>query len=144
MARRLVKIDNAGGYSHSGGMIFRLHRVVVIVLLLLVPLQATAVLTICPHAKSAAARQMSEAPAAAMQDCTHGQAGNGDASRDGGDNQSCCAMAAGCALCGVASNALPLQGVIAHVVPAAHYGISSTFTSFVPEGLQRPPSFLAQ
>lgn len=120
-------------------------------LLVLLPLQAMASL-----AGYACVSSMAGAQAALVQQgdhCEHGlsspamdnQAADGNAQQAGHDqNSSPCGMHAGCAAMGAAV-----------ILPAAHHfpldpatvklgaAVSSDYTSFVPEGLQRPPRILA-
>ncbi len=120
------------------------------VLLVLLPLQATAVAAICPHAKSAGA---ASAPVAAqtMDHCLHDQmsaVGDQSFGTPAGEPQqddqksSCCAAVSACAMCAIAVS-LPQASVIESTPQKSDFFLSLRFTSFIPEGLQRPPSILA-
>jgi len=130
-------------------VISKLHRFLVCVLLVLLPLQATAVVTICPHSKlTAAASEF--APAPTMEHCQHGQAGNaglipddsGEPRQSEQNQQSCCATVSACAMCSIAVN-LQQAPKVGRLLQLLNYFLSSQYSSFIPEGLQRPPSILA-
>ena len=107
------------------------HRRLVYLLLALLPLQATAALTICQYSKAAIS-----APAAMsdMENCPFHQAGEAD-----DPQQSGCASVSACALCGIAVSRPHLVG---DASPAPQSGAfrSSPYTSFIADGLLRPPS----
>jgi hypothetical protein len=129
----------------------RLQRFFAFVLLVLLPLQATAVVTTCPQSRLAAAPAPASAAAPAVDHCLHGPSatavdqradGRGEPQQGDENQQSCCAAVSACAMCTVA---VSLQRVprIERTPQTADFFLSSQFTSFIPEGLQRPPSMLA-
>lgn len=134
------------------------RQLIVSVLLLLLPLQATAVVMACPHAgamdvtmnKAAADKPAVAAPESAMmamEDCPM-RAQSGSPARDAGTTQddpapnACCASATACAMCGLAATVRPFSAFAqsGHLTGVL---LSVQFTSFIPEGLQRPPSLFA-
>lgn len=121
-------------------MSMKLRRLLACVLLVLLPLQATAMASHCPIAP-AAAIDVHTAPAQAMADCPHERAVNGDQSQPGDHKPGCAAMST-CALCAVAVNVS--QAVKANPVHQQSVSfICAQYSSFIPEGLLRPPSILA-
>jgi hypothetical protein len=139
-----LQIDTLLIFLHSCIVTLKFRRFFAFVLLVLLPLQATAVVTICPHSKLAAASVSAAAPAA--DHCLHGSSGavlDQRADGQGEQNpQSCCAAISACAMCTVAVSMQRLPRV-KHTPQTSDFFLSSQFTSFIPEGLQRPPSILA-
>jgi hypothetical protein len=121
----------------------KLRHFIVGVLLVLLPLQATATLTICAHAGFMASATESVS-AQAPEPCLHDQAGGPVQNTDQGDqpSSSCCASALACAMCGIAVNVQQFSLPVSPLQVSADF-LSAQFTSFIPEGLQRPPSIPA-
>ncbi|MSQ21398.1 MAG: hypothetical protein EXR39_18110 [Betaproteobacteria bacterium] len=108
------------------------------------PLQATAALTICPYSKSTANAPVAMAD---MENCPFHQtdlatdevdrSNSNEPARD--HHQSCCASVSACAFCGIAvSRTYPISDTSA--VPQSGRFVPTPYTSFVPDGLLRPPS----
>lgn len=118
-------------------------------LLVLLPLQAMAAAVLCPHASAAPATAAESMSAPAMEHCSMSKAamdalaGDNSNSQPGDQDQhSCCTATAACAMCSMAINTRPASKSVGnHEQP----GVVATpqYTSFIPEGLQRPPSILA-
>ena len=127
-------------------MTLKSRRFLVSVLLLLLPLQATATLTVCPHSRFTT----TESGSAPAEHCLQSQAGNPDQSPDNTGNPqqsdpapgSCCTSVAACSMCSIAVNIQPFP-VFERPSQTSSYFLSAQFTSFIPEGIQRPPSILA-
>jgi hypothetical protein len=130
------------------------RRLLACLLLLLLVFQPAAAVTLCPHAMSSAA-SAEAGPAGAAQaeaPCVHGDmsamqadapAGDaqGDMAGDAPPQHSCCVSFV-CGPGGVLPQAAsPVAGQGRHERLAAM--AAPQYISFVPEGLQRPPSFLA-
>lgn len=121
------------------------RRLLACLLLALLSLQPAAAATLCAHA--AAADTSAAQSQAADMPCMHGQSDQAmapapaasDAAAPGDlGAHSCCASAV-CVMCSIVATSRPLpQGASRH----EKLGVShaARFTSFVPEGLQRPPS----
>ncbi len=108
-------------------------------LLLLLPLQAFAAVTACAHAKAPQAAAME-----GMENCQMAQdnAGTDGASKSGGESpQSCCATMA-CAICSALASAPRLPASVAAHEQSGPL-IFPQYTSFIPDGLQRPPTIRA-
>jgi len=122
-----------------------LHQFFVWVLLVLLPLQATAVATVCPHSTLTAAASDSASPTM-DEDCGHGPAGN--VSQDADDSkepqqsdqteESCCATMTACSMCSIAVSMQQAPNIDRTQKVSSTF-LSSQYTSFIPEGLQRPP-----
>jgi len=131
-------------------------RFVAWVLLALLPLQATAVAAMtCSHAKSTTAVAAVFEPAAAltMDDCPHSRAvaaddqrsdrdRSGDSQQGDQNPQSCCSAISACAMCTAAASTQQWFN-IGRTLQKTDSFLASQFTSFIPEGLLRPPSVLA-
>jgi len=122
-------------------------RFVTSLLLVLLPMQATAVVMACPHARASAEAAVSVA-AAEPAPCMHGAVMAVPAGDDAGQplsgpsDSACCASSAACMMCGLAFDGQhkPLFEQRNQLTgpPAV-----IRFTSFYPEGLQRPPCNIA-
>lgn len=126
-----------------------MRRLFVSVLLVLLPVQAMAAVTICPHSRFATS-ESGPATASMTEHCLQNQAGDTGKNPDNtgkpqqGDQTpgSCCASVTACAMCGIAANnPQPPAFKSASRIPLCF--LSAQFTSFIPEGIQRPPSILA-
>ena len=112
---------------------------------MLLPIQAMATVSLCRHAQAAAAG------AAATEHCLlmqadvveNAQSDNNNQSQPADQNQhSCCAASAACAMCFVTINTSQTT-TPASVRYQSNVFVPPQYTSFVPDGLQRPPSLLA-
>jgi hypothetical protein len=122
----------------------RLRHFIVGVLLVLLPLQASAVVTICPHAGSMAVAQAAPASDQGIEHCLHDRAGDPTQNTDQGgqSSSSCCASTTACAMCSIAVNVRQFPMLVSPLQVSVNF-LSAQFTSFIPEGLQRPPSIPA-
>ncbi|MDB5812524.1 MAG: hypothetical protein JWN94_4646 [Betaproteobacteria bacterium] len=118
-------------------MSIRLHRFFACVLLVLLPMQALAATAMCPHAKAAPTAAME-----AMEHCPQATGGMDNApSTSDGSQQSCCAGVT-CAMCSaLLSMALPSKSIAVH--EQSNFFVPAQYVSFIPDGLQRPPAILA-
>lgn len=120
-------------------------RMIASLLLLLLPVQATAVVMACPHAQASADAAVSVAAAEAP--CVHGgaaPAATGDAEHPPASpsDSACCAASAACMMCGLAFDGGHTPLLEQHRQSAAPPA-AVRFSSFYPEGLQRPPRNIA-
>ena len=118
-----------------------LRRLFACFLLLLLASQPTAAMTVCPHAQSGAAMAAMSQDAEPEQPCMHGEqaAARADVAAAGDTPaQSCCVSVA----CGMSSAVPHLPGAPAAISrhEPLNVAFDTSFISFVPEGLQRPPS----
>lgn len=129
-------------------MLYRLRRVVAFVLLALLPLQATAVMTICPQSRLAVTAAMQERSHClrmnALFDISAQRVTSSAdiAQADPTAPQQSCSDTSACAMCTVVAS-WPRVERQSNASWRPALPLVSLFTSFVPEGPLRPPSVLA-
>jgi hypothetical protein len=127
----------------------KLHRFLVCVLLALLPLQATLAVTLCQHMTVYAVTAPEPVQGATPEHCDHSQAAtttgmhqksDGKSHTSEQNQHSCSAGSAACAMCFMAMSTHQISQAVNSQSSSTF--VSPRYASFIPEGLQRPPSIL--